>query len=627
MTNHMKLDSTGIANIAALSIASGEADYNRERETAKVSERFLHSAALLSENEILGTQIAADSEGNITVCAFSSHGIKVSEQDYDWIFKSFGTAESSKSVEIRDLYEGGRKVYSLTPIQEPLKETNEPGKKDSYLYADDDYYDTTSGSYFSEMFTMLFEDDAVIRLIAGSDGENVSGQGMILISLPEEMTLRMRTIISLAFPHMTAVEVNPSEETIEKYPLSDRLLLNGMTQFLFSLICREFMMSTRAHNEVEVESENHILENEIGDKKSCNDNHLGFTPIEDLELSVRSLNCLRRAGIHSLEELQKMTDEDLMHVRNLGKKCVYEIKQKLAETEITTAPVSLNSESYIDMLNNMVGLSDVKEQIGKITAFARMKKDMAANGNNSLSIALNMEFVGNPGTAKTTVARIAAGIFNEIGLLPVNGLIEVGRADLVAKYEGQTASKVKEIFRKAKGKVLFIDEAYSLVENWEGEFGDEAINTIVQEMENNRDDTIVIFAGYPDKMESFFARNPGLRSRVPFSVTFKDYSADELMQIVELEAKNRGFSINQKAKDTVLSICESAAGKSDYGNGRFCRNLVENAILGYASRLYGPKIPDSYEYFELVETDFVVPKASNHIQEKKRIGFIIPDGM
>lgn len=114
---------------------------------------------------------------------------------------------------------------------------------------------------------------------------------------------------------------------------------------------------------------------------------------------------------------------------------------------------------------------------------------------------------------------------------------------------------------------------------------------------------------------------------MPFSVTFKDYSADELMQIVELEAKNRRFSINQKAKDTVLSICESAAGKVEYGNGRFCRNLVENAILGYASRLYGPKIPDSYEYFELVETDFAVPKASKHIQEKKRIGFIIPDGM
>ena len=147
-----------------------------------------------------------------------------------------------------------------------------------------------------------------------------------------------------------------------------------------------------------------------------------------------------------------MTDEDLMHVRNLGKKCVVEIKQKLAEMNELTINVPLQAARYMDMLNDLIGLEDVKEHIKKIAAFAKMKRDMAAKGKDNLSVSLNMEFVGNPGTAKTTVARIVAGIFHEVGLLPGDGMVEVGRADLVAKYEGQTDAKVKEVFQKAKGR-------------------------------------------------------------------------------------------------------------------------------------------------------------------------------
>ena len=278
----------------------------------------------------------------------------------------------------------------------------------------------------------------------------------------------------------------------------------------------------------------------------------------------------------------------------------------------------------MDMLNELIGLSEVKDQVRKIAAFARMKKEMASNGSGSMCVALNMEFVGNPGTAKTTVARIVAGIFKEIGLLPCGDLFEVGRADLVALYEGHTAEKVREVFRNAKGSVLFIDEAYSLVENAAGAYGDEAINTIVQEMENIRDDTIVIFAGYPDRMESFFARNPGLRSRVPFSITFKDYSAREMLQIAKLEAKKRGFTISSQAKEKVLSILESAAGKAECGNGRFCRNVVENAILEYASRIYGEQSKDTPATFELADSDFAVSETADTIKKKNPIGFSIP---
>lgn len=211
-----------------------------------------------------------------------------------------------------------------------------------------------------------------------------------------------------------------------------------------------------------------------------------------------------------------------------------------------------------------------------------------------------------------------AGLLSEIGLIKDGGLIEVGKSDLVAGYAGHTAIKVKEIFKRAKGKVLLIDEAYSLLECWKGAYGDEAINTIVQEMENNREDTIVIFAGYPNKMKEFFLRNPGLRSRVPFTIKFDDYSLEELKKICELEAGNKGFTIDESGKEKIEKICESAVGKADMGNGRFCRNLIEKAILSFALRTYGEGGAKNSEYI-LTDEDFQVSEINK--KERGSIGF------
>ncbi len=350
--------------------------------------------------------------------------------------------------------------------------------------------------------------------------------------------------------------------------------------------------------------------------------------LDELDLSVRTYVCLNRAGIYTLGDLRKMSREDLAKIRNLGSRSLEEVINKLASMGL-----SLQGEqappSSSDMLAQLIGLKDVKEQVRKIAAFARMKKDMETLGRTSVPVALNMEFVGNPGTAKTTVARILAGIFQEIGILSSSQIVETGRADLVAGYIGQTAINVKSVFKRARGKLLFIDEAYSLASDSQRDFGYEAINTIVQEMENSRGDTVVVFAGYPEEMENFFSMNPGLRSRVPFRISFPDYSTDEMAQIVTLEAQKRGFSLCPRALEKAVSLCGEAKQRSDAGNGRFCRNLVENAILGYALRVYGEgtEAADGAEKdFILAEEDFSLPDNMQAIPERQEAKKTAPIG-
>jgi SpoVK/Ycf46/Vps4 family AAA+-type ATPase len=232
-----------------------------------------------------------------------------------------------------------------------------------------------------------------------------------------------------------------------------------------------------------------------------------------------------------------------------------------------------------------------------------------------------MIFTGNPGTAKTTVARLFAQIMKENGLLSKGDIHEVGRADLVGQYVGWTAQCVKDAFKKAKGGVLFIDEAYSLVDGHSGSFGDEAINTIVQEMENHRADVVVIFAGYPDKMEQFLAKNPGLRSRVAFHVPFEDYNSEELCQIADMISKKNGMNIEKDALDKLSKAFDVAKTKSDFGNGRYVRNVFEQAKMNQASRLLQKDFESitADEITTITADDIVIPESKK--VEKIRIGF------
>ncbi len=239
----------------------------------------------------------------------------------------------------------------------------------------------------------------------------------------------------------------------------------------------------------------------------------------------------------------------------------------------------------MEEIDEMIGIEDAKKVIRQIVDFESARKKFSSGNRSWNRTSMHMVFTGNPGTAKTTVARLVAKALKENGVLANGTFVEAGRADLVAGYVGHTAKCVKSKFEEAKGGVLFIDEAYSLLDDRTGSFGDEAINTIVQEMENNRNDVVVIFAGYKDEIKKFLDRNPGLESRINYHVSFDDYSVDELMEISRYIANKNGLSLAPSAETELHLIYEKAHHDINFGNGRFVRNTIEKALVNHGCKL------------------------------------------
>ena len=282
-----------------------------------------------------------------------------------------------------------------------------------------------------------------------------------------------------------------------------------------------------------------------------------------------------------------------------------------------------SNDAYTD-LKEMIGLTEQKALIEQIIAAHRVQKMRLDLNLDKQKAALHMSFTGNPGSAKTTVARLFAQILARDGVLKIGQFIECGRADLVAKYVGWTAKNVKEKFREARGGVLFIDEAYSLLDGSSSTFGDEAINAIVQEMENHRDDVIVIFAGYPDKMKNFLERNEGLRSRIAFHINFPDYTPNELMEIFKLMAKRRGYEISAEVADHCQKVFTRVAKQKNFGNGRFVRTFLEQAWLRQSQRIVtehaeGTVTKDDLTKFTVADFDINLDKS---LSKERTLGFV-----
>ncbi|HRW17768.1 MAG TPA: AAA family ATPase [Dermatophilaceae bacterium] len=261
-------------------------------------------------------------------------------------------------------------------------------------------------------------------------------------------------------------------------------------------------------------------------------------------------------------------------------------------------------EELLAELDAMIGLARVKREVHQQVAMLKIDAKRKEAGLKSPDITRHLVFVGNPGTGKTTVARMVGGIYRSLGLLSKGQLVEVDRSELVAGYLGQTAIKTAETCAKAYGGVLFIDEAYSLTGD---QYGQEAVNTLVKEMEDHRDDLVVIVAGYPDPMVAFIAQNPGLASRFKTIIEFEDYSDDEIVQILHHLAGKADYTVTPEAEAHFRSILAVTPRNEAFGNGRFARNALEEAIGRQAWRLRESEDLTAEQLRELTVLDFTLP--------------------
>ena len=239
-------------------------------------------------------------------------------------------------------------------------------------------------------------------------------------------------------------------------------------------------------------------------------------------------------------------------------------------------------------LESLVGLEEVKQQVRNLVNLTKVQKMREALGMKTADVSKHMVFSGNPGTGKTTVARKLAEIYHYLGVLRKGQLIEVDRSGLVRGYIGQTATQTQEVIEQALGGILFIDEAYALnVGKGEGDFGQEAVDTLLKAMEDNRDDLIVIVAGYTDLMEQFLSSNPGLRSRFSNFIYFSDYTADELMRILLQNLEQREYKLSDAAYQKAQKMIEErvAHKPENFANARDVRNFMERAITNHATRV------------------------------------------
>lgn len=310
-------------------------------------------------------------------------------------------------------------------------------------------------------------------------------------------------------------------------------------------------------------------------------------------------------GSNKHEALKKLARSTMLKKRNSKEADVaneYLQKIKMVKQNEETIDSELNEP--LEKLNELIGLGSVKIEINKIISqikFEQKRKQAGIINKNKQSY--HMAFYGNPGTGKTTVARLLGDIFKSLGILEKGHLVEVDRGDLVQQYIGATAIKTAEVIEEAMGGILFIDEAYSLASGGENDFGPEAIATLLKAMEDKRDEFIVILAGYTDEMRELLKTNPGLKSRINMEINFEDYNDEELMEIARLIAKDNQFIISSDGEKAFKKKIAKEQMQEFFANGRSVRNLIEDAIKTKALNI-GSRIATREELTTLYSLDF-----------------------
>lgn len=272
--------------------------------------------------------------------------------------------------------------------------------------------------------------------------------------------------------------------------------------------------------------------------------------------------------------------EEILRRENAG-----ELNQSESSTKSVAVSAPTDDDPY-EELNSLIGLESVKEEVSSLANFVRIQKQRENQGLKTASMSYHCVFTGNPGTGKTTVARILAKIYRDLGIVKRGHLVETDRSGLIAEYVGQTAVKTNAVIDSALGGILFIDEAYALLDG-NGGYGSEAIATLLKRMEDNRDNLVVIVAGYTREMKDFIDSNPGLQSRFTRYINFPDYSADELFDIFMTRVNKYSYKLDADAEQYLRdNLKQTVATKSkNFGNGRYVRNLFEKTISNQANRL------------------------------------------
>lgn len=270
-------------------------------------------------------------------------------------------------------------------------------------------------------------------------------------------------------------------------------------------------------------------------------------------------------------------------------------------------------EELLAEMEELIGLDTVKQNVHSLVHLQDIQMERERRGMKKIPISNHLVFMGNPGTGKTTIARLIARIYYKLGVIASNNFVEVDRSGLVAGYVGQTAIEVSNVMDTARDGVLFVDEAYALSAGFQGDYGHEAIQTILKRMEDERDRMVVIVAGYPKLMESFLESNPGLESRFSKKIFFPDYTPEELIEILKYMAKKNGVTVSETGLDYAFNIVKKRYETRDenFANAREVRNMFEAAVVHQADRLYGNAASLTDEELQTIEAeDFRVHELS-----------------
>ena len=329
-----------------------------------------------------------------------------------------------------------------------------------------------------------------------------------------------------------------------------------------------------------------------------------FDPQAIKELCVKIQNISKTSNQELVIEACK--DLYLSLITVVGVERVQEITYKAQEDNDKAKECTL--EELMTELNALIGLQKVKQKVTDLIAYKKVQSLRKQYNLKTASSTLHLAFIGNPGTGKTTVARIVGLIYKQLGILSKGHFIEVSRTDLIAGYQGQTALKVKKVVEQAKGGVLFIDEAYSITENDHSDsYGRECLTELTKALEDYRDDLVVIVAGYTEPMHKFFNSNLGLKSRFNTFIEFDDYNVEELWQIFFQMCKNNDYTISSEAKEQIKQQLEEKTThkEGDFSNGRLVRNMYEDFILNQARRVSKITSPTKQELQEITIEDVI----------------------